>query len=133
MTPLLDQPLRGSVYLRSSKKGLPDLALDLDGQIRVEAVAQIDSLNGGLRATFHSIPDVPLGTVKLDLLGGSKGLIRNSENLCGAHFKAQVKMSGQNGKSVHSSVPLKTSCGQKAKAHRGGKTTSVHSVGRESR
>ncbi len=72
-TPLLDQPLQGFAYLRSSGRGLPDLALDLHGQIRIEAVARIDAVKGGLRTTFHAIPDVPIDTVALNLLGGAKG------------------------------------------------------------
>ena len=32
-TPLLDRPLTGDVYLRSSNNKLPDLAIDLEGQI----------------------------------------------------------------------------------------------------
>jgi hypothetical protein len=117
-TPLLSQPLVGSAYLRSSGPGLPDLALDLYGQIHIEAAARIDAIRGGLRTTFSTIPDAPLGTVTLDLRGGSKGLIQNSEDLCAATKKASVKMIGQNGTSNHLAVPLQVSCGKAAKKHR---------------
>jgi hypothetical protein len=111
-TPVLDQPLRGSVYLRSSGSGLPDLALDLNGQFHIEAVAHVDSVNGGLRTTFRTVPDIPIGTVAVDLQGGSKGLIQNSESLCGKSKKATVKMAGQNGLRIKRTVPLKPACGK---------------------
>jgi hypothetical protein len=121
-SPLLDRPLSGSAYLRSSSNGLPDLALDLGGQFHVVAVARIDAVNGGLRTTFQTVPDVPLGTVTLDLQGGAKGLIQNSESLCGARQKAALSMRGQNGKSVSRKVPLQAACGKKVgKRHRHGR------------
>jgi hypothetical protein len=74
----------------------------------------------GAQATTR-VPDVPFGSVCLDLQDGSKGLIRNSESLCGAHKIANVVMAGQNGKSVNRHVSLRTSCStqasQKRKAH----------------
>jgi hypothetical protein len=94
---------------------LPDLALDLYGQIHIEATARIDAIRGGLRTTFSTIPDAPLGTVTLDLRGGSKGLIQNSENLCAATKKASVKMIGQNGITTNIAVPLQAPCGKAAK------------------
>jgi hypothetical protein len=120
-TPLLDRPLQGPAYLRSSGGGLPDLALDLGGQFHIEAVARIDAVNGGLRTTFSTVPDVPLGTVALDLLGGSKGLIQNSESLCGGKFKAKVLLSGQNGRRLSGQVPMRAACGRRngrPKSHR---------------
>lgn len=120
-TPLLDEPLTGSVYLRSSSQGLPDMALDLDGQIDFEAVARVDSPGGRLRATFANIPDVPLGTVTLDLLGGSKGLVQNSESLCGAQKKARVRMTGQNGEEMNTRLKLSAKCRSKTgRKSRGG-------------
>ena len=53
-TPLLDHPLTGAAYLRSSEKNLPDLALDLEGQVDFEAIAKIDSVDGALRAPVRS-------------------------------------------------------------------------------
>jgi hypothetical protein len=110
-TPLLDQPLTGSVYLRSSSHDLPDLALDLHGQIDVEASARVDSFNGGLRTTFETVPDVPLGVVTVRLLGGSKGLLQNSEGLCVHSKKAAIRMVGQNGMVVNGKTKLQVSCG----------------------
>ena len=113
-SPLLDQPLTGSVYLRSSSNKLPDLVIDLKGQISFTAVARIDSVDGRLRTTFETVPDVPLGTFVLNLQGGAKGLVTNSEGLCGAKKRATVRMTGQNGDVMNSKPKLRVACGGKA-------------------
>jgi hypothetical protein len=114
-TPLLDRPLKGNVYLRSNPSGsLPDMVLDLEGQIDIELAARISaSKKGALRTTFQTVPDAPVSSVVLRLQGGSKGLLQNSESLCGASKKASVKMTGQNGRTDERQVPLRASCGAK--------------------
>jgi hypothetical protein len=97
-TPLLDHPLRGPVYLRSSNHELPDLVIDLKGQLRITLAGRIDSVNGGIRTTFASAPDAPIRKFVLNMKGGKKGLLVNSRNLCLAPSYATVKMDGQNGK-----------------------------------
>jgi hypothetical protein len=96
-SPLLDQPLEGPIYLRSSSNELPDMVFDLEGQIDVEASARIDSVKSRLRASFENIPDVPLGRVTVSLMGGSRGLLQNSSSLCGTKKRAVVRVAGQNG------------------------------------
>ena len=118
-SPLLDEPVDGSVYLRSSNHRLPDLVADLQGQVDVELSARIDSAKGGrLRAHFGSIPDVPVEQFVLRLQGGKKGLVQNSRRLCGKNPKAKVTMAGQNGWSLKDQVPLQVSCGSKRKPKR---------------
>jgi hypothetical protein len=111
-TPILDQPLTGSVYLRSSRHELPDMALDIEGQIDVEAVARIESIDGRLRTTFETVPDVPLGTVVLNLKGGSKGLLQNSDDLCGTSKRAKAKFTGQNGNRFNRNIRLSLACAE---------------------
>jgi hypothetical protein len=109
-TPLLDQPLSGPVYLRSSNHKLPDFVADLHGLVDVEAVARIDSKRGGIRATFTEVPDAPITKVAVDLQSGEKGLIVNSTDLCRAKHRANAEFSGHNGKQ-HSLTPVvKASC-----------------------
>jgi hypothetical protein len=126
-TPLLDQPLRGHAYLRASTAKLPDLVLDLKGQIPVVLVAHIDTVKGegALRATFQALPDAPVTSVRLDLAGGSKGLIVNSESLCGKSRKASVETVGYNDEVHRNRAKLKASCGSNARhkrhAHRAGR------------
>jgi hypothetical protein len=118
ITPLLDGPLKGSVYLRSSSNKLPDMVVDLRGQVDFTAVARIDSVGGRLRTTFDAVPDVPLGTFILDLKGGAKGLLQNSESLCGKAKKATVRMTAQNGAVVVSKNRLQTACGSQSRHKR---------------
>jgi hypothetical protein len=121
-TPLLSEPLTGSVYLRSSNHRLPDLVADLRGQVRFELVGRIDGVKGGrLRTTFATIPDVPVTKFVLDLLGGKNGLLLNSTNLCTAHPRAHVRLAGQNGRQLKRNPMLQTSCGaasSKVRRHR---------------
>jgi hypothetical protein len=118
-TPLLDAPLSGTVYLRSSSHELPDLVVDLEGQFDFELVGRIDTAKGGaLRTTFESVPDVPVSQFVVNLAGGAKGLLQNSESLCATAKKATVKMTGQNGSVVKTKAKLQTSCGSKKARHK---------------
>jgi hypothetical protein len=112
-TPLLDQPLEGPVYLRSSDNELPDLVADLNGQIHVTLVGRIDSVNGGIRSTFEGVPDAPVSKFVLQMQGGKKGLLVNSTNLCAKTNRAKVRFDGQNGKVAHSRPVLVNGCGKK--------------------
>jgi len=117
-TPLLDTPLEGPVYLRSSNHKLPDLVFDLHGLVDIEVATRIDSAQGGIRATVESTPDAPLSKVLLRMQGGKKGLIVNSRNLCGAVSRANVEFSGQNGKQSTANPVMRADCGGKRKHKR---------------
>ena len=112
-TPLLDQPLEGPVYLRSSSNKLPDLVADLRGQVHIVLAGRIDSIGGGIRTTFPQVPDQPISKFVLSMQGGKKGLLVNSRDVCASVNKATVKMDGQNGKVHDFKTPLRASCGKK--------------------
>ena len=97
-TPILAEPLEGPVYLRSSSNDLPDMVLDLHGLIDIEVSARIDSVKGGLRASFEDAPDAPLSKAILAMQGGKKGLIVNSRNLCSGTNRARIELEAQSGK-----------------------------------
>jgi uncharacterized repeat protein (TIGR01451 family) len=118
-TPLLEEPLQGPVYLRSSDHNLPDLVFDLHGVIDVEVATRIDSVHGGIRASIESAPDAPLSKVLLTMQGQKKGLIINSRNLCGGVNRADVELTGQNGKVADSKPELKASCGKRGHKRHG--------------
>jgi hypothetical protein len=109
-TPLLDKPLQGPVYLRSSSNPLPDLVLALRGQIDVDLAGRIDSVRGGIRTTFNAIPDAPISRFVLKMKGGKKGLLQNSRNICGLKPRARVKIDGQNGKVADQAPRLIARC-----------------------
>lgn len=115
-SPLLDEPLEGPMYLRSSNNKLPDLVLGLHGIVDFDGVIRIDSVKGGrLRSTVDFVPDVPLSKVTIEMQGGKKGLIVNSENLCSRTQRATVQARGYNGKRVTLHPKVANSCGKKGK------------------
>ncbi len=120
-TPLLDNPLEGPVYLRSSNHKLPDLVFDLHGEVPFQVSTRIDSSHGGIRASIESAPDVPLSKVELQMQGGKKGLIVNSRNLCAAVSKADASFTAHSGKADEVKPVMKAQCGgkRKHKSHRG--------------
>jgi hypothetical protein len=122
-TPLLDYPLTGNVYLRSSSNKLPDLVPDLRGPsnqpIKLEADGRTDSVNGGIRNTFDFVPDAPFTKFVLQLKGGKKGLLLNSVDLCSQMGRATVKFGAHNGATLVSRPVLKAPCGKASGKKRG--------------
>jgi hypothetical protein len=118
-SPLLDQPLSGPVYLRSngSERKLPDLVVALHGPatqpIEIDLIGFIDSVHGGIRIRFPSVPDAPVSKFMLSMNGGKKGLIVNSTDICKGVHKARVRLSGQNGRIERVRTPMKARCGGK--------------------
>jgi hypothetical protein len=144
-SPLLDKPLQGPVYLRSSDNVLPDLVSDLHGQVDIELDSRTDSVHGHIRNIFDLVPDVPVSKFILTLRGGRKGLLVNSRNQCprqrgrkagkrahrslarrggrpqrgGKRRRGQrviVRLKGQNGKKRNLRPRLRAPCG-KPKRH----------------
>ena len=113
ITPLLDQPLEGPVYLRSSSHPLPDLVAALNGQIQVVLDGTIDSVHGGIRNRFEMVPDAPVSKFTLTMQGGKKGLLENSTNLCRSTNKATVNLTAQNGKVYDTEPVVGNSCKKK--------------------
>lgn len=128
-SPLLGYPLEGPVYLRSSSHELPDTVLALHGPayqpLFFEADGQVDSLHGGLRVRFESLPDAPLSRVIVKMQGAKKGLFQNSTNICKGAHRATLLLTAQNGKVHDTRPPLKAQCkkgrkGAKGKGKKGG-------------
>jgi hypothetical protein len=121
-TPLLEQPLSGPVYLRSSDNPLPDLVVALRGPdsqpIEVVLGSRIDSVNGGIRSTFETVPDQPVSSFTLRMQGGKKGLLVNSRDLCKSTSKATAIFTAHNGRAATQRPVLRNSC--KKKARKGG-------------
>jgi hypothetical protein len=112
-SPLLDQPLEGPVYLRSSSHELPDLVASLDGQIHVDLAGRIDSVNARIRNTFEAVPDAPVSKFVLTMQGGKKGLLVNNTELCKTTPRAEAVFEGQNGKASIATPIVKADCGKK--------------------
>ena len=113
-TPILDFPLTGNLYLRSSSHLLPDMVAVLKGPpsfpIEIESAGRIDSVHGGIRATFENVPDAPITEVVASFPGGSKGLLENSRNICSQKFRVVAKFEAHSGKAAELKPVLKASC-----------------------
>jgi hypothetical protein len=120
VTPLLDQPLEGPVYLRTGYgTKLPELAAALNGpQISITLAGKIDSVHkkgtegSQIRNTFAVVPDAPVERFTLELKGGKKGLLVNSTDVCKGTHKALAAFTGQNGKLDEYEPALKAQCGK---------------------
>jgi hypothetical protein len=118
-TPLLDYPLEGPVYLRSSSHELPDLVAALRGPpeqpLAIDVVGRVDSVNGGLRVRVESVPDAPVSKLVITAQGGKKGLFQNSTNICKGTHRVTLKLIGQNAKRRDLAPELKAQCNGKAR------------------
>jgi hypothetical protein len=126
-SPLVDYTVEGPIYLRSSSHKLPDVVAVLKGPpsqpIEVDLDGRVDSVNGGIRTTFETVPDLPVTKAIVSLQGGKKGLFQNSTNICKGSHRATLKLDGQNGKVSDTQPLLKAQCGKgggKGKGAKGG-------------
>ena len=110
-SPLLDEPLEGPVYLRSSSHKLPDMVIALHGLVDFDLVGRIDSVHARIRNSFDSAPDAPVSKFVLELPAGKKGLLVNSRNLCGYPARARSLFTAQNGKVNEQEPLLSVRCG----------------------
>jgi hypothetical protein len=122
VSPLLDEPVQGPVYLRSSSHQLPDLVAALHNkQVDIALDGHIDAVHkkgtevSRIRNTFETVPDAPVTKFVLEMQGGKKGLLTNSTNLCRGTHRASADFTGQNGKLEDFNPVLKASCGGKGK------------------
>jgi hypothetical protein len=118
ISPLLDEPLTGNVYARSSSNQLPDILADIRGRgIEVQLQGKIDAgRDGGLRASFDLLPDAPVTSFQMKLAGGKHGLLVNSENLCASPQIADARFAAQSNASVIAKPKIKVRC--KANKHK---------------
>lgn len=102
VTPLLRDPLKGDVFFVRNGNPLPDLIVALRGQVAFDLVGRI-TIPGSkrLRTTFDRVPDVPISSFSLRLVGGRNASIGNATNQCsrrGRTARAELDFIGQNGR-----------------------------------
>jgi hypothetical protein len=119
-SPLLDDELKGPVYLVSSDHELPDMLVDLQGQVDIRLRGVISSSKARLKTVFSGVPDVPVSKFVLSMKGGSKGLLVNSRDLCLKPNFSRLNFKAQNGKKLRKKkLPLRTpGCRHTRKKHR---------------
>ena len=77
-SPLLSQPLSGPVELVDAGGSLPNLGLDLQGQLHLLLQGTIDITKV---VTFDGLPDIPIAHFALTF-GSSPGFLGTSRDLC---------------------------------------------------
>jgi hypothetical protein len=129
-SPLLDDKLKGPLYLVASNNLLPDLVADLQGQVDIQLHGVISTKKARTKTVFSPVPDVPVSEFVLTMNGGKHGLLVNSRGLCERPAFSFLNFKAQNGKKLHKKrLPLLTpSCkgkgskkGSKKGAKNGGK------------
>jgi hypothetical protein len=101
-TPLLAQPLTGTVYLEAHEAGkLPTLEAVLQGSgITVDLSGSLD-LRNGITSTFGAVPDVPITSFTLDLPAfAANSALQATADLCAQPLPLVATLTGQNGKQV---------------------------------
>ncbi len=111
VTPLLKDPLKGSVYfVKNPARVIPDLMVALRGQVNLDLTGKVRIPGGKRLATsFDTIPDAPITKFTLKLVSGKNGPVGVVSNLCTAKAKAAaaaISILGQNGARVTSTPRL---------------------------
>ena len=142
-TPILDEPLSGPVYFvknvrKDPKSGrdirtLPKLVIPLTGQngLRLTLTGTSDVEDEQLVTTFDNIPDAPVSSFKLDIIGGKGGILAVSgTDICKATQVADQQIDGQNHKRADTDVFIQTpSCPLRILSKKVGKSSVAVKVG----
>jgi hypothetical protein len=113
VTPLLRDPLRGSVYfVKNPARAIPDLMVALRGQVSLDVTGKV-AIPGGTRLAtrFDTIPDAPITKFTLRLVSGRNGPLGIVTDLCSAKARAAVATIGlrfQNGAVQQTTAHIKT-------------------------
>jgi hypothetical protein len=95
---------------------LPDLVVDLRGQLRITLVGFLDSVRkkgvSRVRARFLGLPDAPVTSFQMKLFGGDRGLIENSRDLCASKPRVEIRLKAQNGLSSVTKPRIGLPCGK---------------------
>jgi hypothetical protein len=143
VTPILDEPLTGPVYFvknirKDPKSGreirtLPKLVIPMVGQngLKLTLTGTSAVENDQLVTTFENIPDAPVSSFKLDIIGGKGGILTVSDaDICKATQVARQQIDGQNGKDADAAITINTpDCALKVISKKVGKTSVTVQVG----
>jgi hypothetical protein len=145
ITPILDGPVSGPVYfvknIRTDPKSgreirtLPKLVIPLIGQNGVKLTLTGTSAVEGdqLVTTFDTIPDAPVSSFKLSIIGGKGGILvisGDKADVCRANQIAKQEIQGQNGKVANAGITIQTpACATKVISKKVSKSSIVLKVG----
>jgi hypothetical protein len=112
LTPLLNEPLKGGVYIAQPKGGgPPDIWTHLEGEgLTLGMQSNTVNEDGKLHTKFTDLPDLPVTKLAIDFMGGKRGLFELKSGLCrqgkARKLRGKVLSVGQNGAQVRASVPV---------------------------
>jgi hypothetical protein len=86
------------------------LVVALRGKLDVDLVGAIDSINGGIRTRFDSVPDAPISKFVLTMDGGRKSLLVNSMDICHVEAAAALRVVSHDGRTHDARAPLRAPC-----------------------
>lgn len=101
-TPLLKEPLRGSIFLVQPRgNGNPDVWTSLSGGgIEVNIKSEAVRRDGRLHTRLTDLPDLPISRLTQRFWGGKRGIFKLGGSLCRdgkpRHPRAEVSSEGQN-------------------------------------
>jgi hypothetical protein len=138
-TPILDESLTGPVYFvknvrKDPKSGrdirtTPKLVIPLVGQngVKLTLTGTSTVADNQLVTTFDNIPDAPVSSFKLNIIGGKGGILvvsGNKADICTSTQIAEQEVDGQNGKTADADVFIQTpSCPLKVLSKSVGRTS----------
>jgi hypothetical protein len=129
-TPLLEAPMEGPAYLRSSANTLPDLVFALRGQgIEIDLAGRIDSFKGGIRGTFPVLPDAPVTKFVLTMEAGRQGVLVSAAELCAGEHMARARFLGHANHGWRLRPRLQARCKKRGRRQRGDRVRGVEQKG----
>jgi hypothetical protein len=111
VSPNLEEPLTGPVYLRTSGGKLPSLVASLGGALQLQLEAKLEFAGGRVRIAIDSLPDLPVSKLVLTTLGGRRGLLVNDRDLCGAPSFSNATLVAQSGRRLRRWIAMGVKCG----------------------
>jgi uncharacterized repeat protein (TIGR01451 family) len=128
-TPVLPVPLVGPAYFVSyGGAKFPELVVVLSGYgttVQLHGETFINERTNVTSSTFHTVPDVPVGTFELTLPQGKYSALAAPTLLCGRKLVMPTTFTAQNGATLKQNAPINVTNCLKHKAtrkHKGKKT-----------
>ena len=109
VTPLLGQPVTGSLYLVSSSTGLPSIDAVFPSPLGLTLQGSPSFTSSGLAATFNGLPDVPLTSLEVDFAGGGNSVFTAGSTICSPGQSVTGTFGAQSGASATVTAPLSVS------------------------
>jgi hypothetical protein len=119
-TPVLPVFLEGPAYFVSHGGAkFPELIIALSGQGVTVYLHGETFINKGITSsTFHTIPDVPVGTFELTLPEGPYSALAANGNLCTSTLKMPTSFHAANGMQIKQTTPITATGCTKHKTHK---------------